>query len=317
MWRYIAGRLLSLVPVVLLVSVAAFAFIRLLPGDPVVAMLGTSGQGLDERAHALARHELGLDRPLPVQYARWMGDLARGDFGRSAATHQPIGEALGDRFPVTLQLAVASFIISLIIAVPAGVVSAYRRGGLLDRLMSVLALGGVAMPSFWLGILLIILFAVELSLLPPSGFVSITTDPREFLRHMALPAITLGAVQAAVIMRQTRSSLLEVLNEDYVRTARAKGLAERRVVLSHGLRNALLPVVTVMGLQVSRLLGGSVVVETVFAMPGFGRYGVDAIFIRDYPVVQVVVLATALIVVLANLITDLLYAALDPRIKFG
>lgn len=317
MLRYIAGRVLSLAPVVLLVSVAAFAFIRLLPGDPVIAMLGTSGQGLDERTYALARHDLGLDRPLPVQYARWVGGLARGDLGASAVTHQPVGEALRDRFPVTLQLTISSFIVSLVIGVPAGVMSAYKRGSLLDRAMSVFALGGVAMPSFWLGILLIILFAVQLSLLPPSGFVSIATDPAEFLRHMVLPAITLGAVQAAVIMRQTRSSLLEVLNEDYVRTARAKGLIERRVVLSHGLRNALLPVVTVLGLQVSRLLGGSVVVETVFAMPGFGRYGVDAIFIRDYPVVQVVVLATALIVVFANLITDLLYAVLDPRIKFG
>ncbi len=317
MWRYIAGRLVALVPVVVLVSVAAFTFIRLLPGDPVVAMLGTSGQGLDPRAYELARHDLGLDQPLPVQYLRWLGDLLRGDFGRSAVTHQPIIEALGDRFPVTLQLAVCSFIVSIVIAVPAGVLAAYRRGRLLDRLMSVLALGGVAMPSFWLGILLIILFAVQLSLLPPSGFVSITSDPVEFLRHIILPALTLGAVQAAVIMRQTRSSLLEVLNEDYVRTARAKGLGERRVVLMHGLRNALLPVVTVMGLQVSRLLGGSVVVESVFAMPGFGRYGVDAIFIRDYPVVQVVVLATALIVVLSNLLTDLLYAALDPRIKYG
>lgn len=317
MGRYIIGRVLSLVPVVLLVSVAAFAFIRLLPGDPVIAMLGTSGQGLDSRSYALARHDLGLDRPLPVQYARWLADLARGDLGRSAVTHQPITDALRARFPVTLQLAVASFIISLIIALPVGVISAYKRGTVLDRVISVIALGGVAMPSFWLGILLIILFSVELSLLPPSGFVSITSDPVEFLRYMILPAITLGAVQAAVIMRQTRSSLLEVLNEDYVRTARAKGLRERTVVLRHGLRNALLPVVTVLGLQVSRLLGGSVVVETVFAMPGFGRYGVDAIFIRDYPVVQVVALATALIVVLSNLITDLLYAALDPRITFG
>jgi peptide/nickel transport system permease protein len=197
------------------------------------------------------------------------------------------------------------------------VISAYRRGSVLDRVMSVLALGGVAMPSFWLGILLIIIFAVQLSLLPPSGFVSITKNPADFVRYMILPAITLGAVQAAVVMRQVRSSLLEVLNEDYVRTARAKGLGERRVVLQHGLRNALLPVVTVIGLQVSRLLGGSVVVETVFAMPGLGRYGVDAIFIRDYPVVQVVVLVTALIVVFSNLITDLLYAVLDPRIKLS
>lgn len=317
MLRYISGRLLSLVPVVLLVSVAAFGFIRLLPGDPVIAMLGTSGQSLDERTYALARQELGLDRPLPVQYAVWLGELVRGDFGTSAVTRQPVTEALGDRFPVTLQLAVASLLVSLIIAIPAGIISAYRRGSLLDRVMSVLALGGVAMPSFWLGILLIIIFAVQLSLLPPSGFVSITANPVDFLRYMILPAITLGAVQAAVVMRQVRSSLLEVLNEDYVRTARAKGLGERRVVLTHGLRNALLPVVTVIGLQVSRLLGGSVVVETVFAMPGLGRYGVDAIFIRDYPVVQVVVLVTALIVVFSNLITDLLYAVLDPRIKLS
>lgn len=317
MWRYVAGRLLSVAPVALLVSVVAFSFIRLLPGDPVVAMLGTSAQGMDEATLARARHDLGLDRSIPVQYADWLGRLLRGDLGRSAVTHQPITEALRARFPVTLQLAVAAFIVSLVIAVPAGVISAYRRGSRWDRLLSVIALGGVAMPSFWLGILLIIVFAVELSLLPPSGFVSITTNPVECLRHLILPAVTLGAVQAAVIMRQTRSSLLEVLNEDYVRTARAKGLAERRVVLQHALRNALLPVVTVLGLQVSRLLGGSVVVETVFAMPGFGRYGVDAIFIRDYPVVQVVVLATALIVVFSNLVTDLLYAVLDPRIQFG
>src|SRR5581483_2155958 len=250
MWRYIAGRLLALVPVLLLVSAAAFAFIRLLPGDPVIAMLGTSGQGLDQRAYARARHDLGLDRPLPVQYVRWLGDLARGNFGNSAVTHQPVTEALRDRFPVTLQLAVSSFVVSLVIAIPAGVISAYRRGSVGDRLLSMFALAGVAMPSFWLGILLIILFAVELSLLPPSGFVSITTSPVDFVRYMTLPAVTLGAVQAAVIMRQVRSSLLEVLNEDYVRTARAKGLAERRVVLLHALRNALLPVVTVMGLQV-------------------------------------------------------------------
>jgi peptide/nickel transport system permease protein len=317
MWRYIASRFLALIPVMLLVTTAAFAFIRLLPGDPVIAMLGTSGQGLDAAAYARARHDLGLDRPVPVQYVHWLGDLARGDFGNSAITHQPVTEALRGRFPVTLQLAISSFIVSLVIAIPTGVVSAYRRGSLFDRLLSVFALAGVAMPSFWLGILLIILFAVELSLLPPSGFVSITTSPVNFLRYMTLPAVTLGMVQAAVIMRQVRSSLLEVLNEDFVRTARAKGLTERRVVLFHGLRNALLPVVTVMGLQVSRLLGGSVVVETVFAMPGLGRYGVDAIFIRDYPVVQIVVLVTALIVVFSNLVTDLLYAALDPRIKFA
>jgi len=225
-----------------------------------------------------------------VQYVDWMRGLFTGDLGRSAITKQPLTEALRDRIPVTLQLAVASFIISMLIAIPAGIISAYKRNSLLDRVITVVALMGVAMPSFWLGILLILFFAVELRWFPPSGFVSFTTDPIECLRYIALPAISLGAVQAAVIMRQMRSSLLEVLNEDYVRTARAKGLRERQVVLVHGMRNALLPVVTVVGLQVGRVLGGSVIIETVFAMPGMGRYAVNAIFDRDYPVVQATVL---------------------------
>ncbi len=317
MARYLAGRLLAIVPVVVLVSVAAFSFIHLLPGDPVIALIGTSGQSLTPQQLQAKRHDLGLDRPLPVQYLSWAGDALTGDLGRSAVTHQTIVKALRDRFPITLQLAVASFIISLLIALPTGIVAAYRRNSLLDRVMTVFALAGVAMPSFWLGILLILVFAVQVHWLPPSGYVSFGSSAREWLRHLLLPALTLGAVQAAVVMRQTRSSLLEVLNEDYVRTARAKGLAERKVVLLHALRNALLPVVTVAGLQVSRLLGGAVVIETVFALPGFGRYGVDAIFIRDYPVVQAVVLVTAVIVVLTNLFTDLLYGVLDPRIRYA
>jgi peptide/nickel transport system permease protein len=317
MTRYIASRLLALVPVVVLVSVAAFSFIHLLPGDPVIALLGTSGQSLTPQQLKSARHDLGLDKPLPVQYLDWAGKALTGNLGKSAVTHQTITRALRDRFPITLQLTIASFFVSMLIALPTGVIAAYRRNSPLDRVMTVLALGGVAMPSFWLGILLILLFAVQVHWFPPSGYVSFATDPREWLRHLVLPALTLGVVQAAVVMRQTRSSLLEVLNEDYVRTARAKGLAERRVVLGHGLRNALLPVVTVAGLQVSRLLGGAVVIETVFALPGFGRYGVDAIFIRDYPVVQAAVLVTAVIVVLTNLFTDLLYGVLDPRIRYA
>ena len=317
MARYLTGRLLAIVPVVVLVSIGAFSFIHLLPGDPVVALIGTSGQSLTPEQLQAKRHDLGLDRPLPVQYLSWAGDALTGDLGRSAVTHQTIVKALKDRFPITLQLAVASFIVSLLIALPTGVIAAYRRNSLLDRVMTVFALAGVAMPSFWLGILLILVFAVQVHWLPPSGYVSFGASAHEWLRHLLLPALTLGAVQAAVVMRQTRSSLLEVLNEDYVRTARAKGLAERRVVLQHGLRNAMLPVVTVAGLQVSRLLGGAVVIETVFALPGFGRYGVDAIFIRDYPVVQAVVLVTAVIVVLTNLFTDLLYGVLDPRIRYA
>ena len=317
MTRYVAGRLLALVPVILLVSVAAFSFIHLLPGDPVVALLGTSGQSLTPQQLKIARHDLGLDRPLPVQYFDWASKAVTGNLGRSAVTRQVITKALRDRFPITLQLTIASFIVSLLIALPTGVIAAYRRNSLLDRILTVIALGGVAMPSFWLGILLILAFAVQVHWMPPSGYVSFGSNATEWLRHLVLPAVTLGAVQAAVVMRQTRSSLLEVLNEDYVRTARAKGLAERRVVLLHGLRNAMLPVVTVAGLQVSRLLGGAVVIETVFALPGFGRYGVDAIFIRDYPVVQAVVLVTAVIVVLTNLFTDLLYGVLDPRIRYA
>ncbi len=316
MWRYVLQRLLALIPVVFIVSIVTFAFIHLLPGDPVVALMGPeAGNASPERIEA-RRHELGLDRALVVQYVDWVGNAVRGDLGVSAVTNQKVSEALSDRFPVTLHLAVASLLVAVIIAVPAGITSAYRRNTPLDRVLTILALTGVAMPSFWLGILLILLFAVQFQWLPPSGFVSITTDPLECLRHLVLPAIALGTVQSAVIMRQVRSSLLEVLREDYVRTARAKGLNERKVIVGHALRNAMLPVVTVVGIQVSALLGGSVVVETVFAMPGLGRYAVDAIFIRDYPVVQAVVLVTALIVVLSSLMTDLSYALLDPRIRY-
>ena len=316
MWRYVLQRLLALIPVVFIVSIVTFAFIHLLPGDPVVALMGPeAGNASPERIQA-RRHELGLDRALVVQYVDWVGSAVRGDLGVSAVTNQKVSEALSDRFPVTLHLALASLLVAVIIAVPAGITSAYRRNTPLDRVLTILALTGVAMPSFWLGILLILLFAVQFQWLPPSGFVSITTDPLECLRHLVLPAIALGTVQSAVIMRQVRSSLLEVLREDYVRTARAKGLNERKVIAGHALRNAMLPVVTVVGIQVSALLGGSVVVETVFAMPGLGRYAVDAIFIRDYPVVQAVVLVTALIVVLSSLMTDLSYALLDPRIRY-
>lgn len=316
MWRYIVQRIVALVPVVFIVSVAAFVFIHLLPGDPVVALIGPEAGNASPEVIAARRHDLGLDRPLHVQYFDWLSNALHGDLGQSAVTKQEVSQALADRFPVTLHLAVASFLVAVLIALPTGIISASKRNSVLDRVMTILALTGIAMPSFWLGILLILLFAVQLQWLPPSGFVSITTDPLECLRHLLLPAISLGAVQAAVIMRQVRSSMLEVLREDYVRTARAKGLNERSVTITHALRNAMLPVVTIIGIQVSALLGGSVITETVFAMPGMGRYAVDAIFIRDYPVVQGVVLVTALVVVTANLITDLSYAVLDPRITY-
>jgi len=209
--RYVAGRLLALVPVILLVSVAAFSFIHRLPGDPVIALLGTSGQSLTPQQLQIARHDLGLDRSLPVQYLDWASKAVTGNLGRSAVTRQVITKALRDRFPITLQLTIASFIVSLLIALPTGVIAAYRRNSLLDRILTVIALGGVAMPSFWLGILLILGFAVQVHWLPPSGYVSFGSNATEWLRHLVLPAVTLGAVQAAVVMRQTRSSLLELL----------------------------------------------------------------------------------------------------------
>jgi peptide/nickel transport system permease protein len=313
MWRYVLQRLLESVIVVFFVTLAVFAFIQALPGDPVVALIG--GQGGDRETIELKRKELGLDRPIPVQYGEWVSGLLRGDLGTSAVSREPIFEALKSRIPVTFQLAVASFIVTLLIAVPSGILAAYFWRSWLDRFMTVLALVGVAMPSFWLGILLILLFSVELGWLPPSGFVSLTKDPADALRYLILPAVALGASQAGVVMRQTRSSLLEVLKQDYVRTARAKGLTEYSVVAGHALRNALLPVVTIVGLQIGRLLGGSVIVESVFAMPGLGRYAVNAIFAHDYPVVQATVLLAAVVVIVSNLVTDLMYVLLDPRIK--
>jgi peptide/nickel transport system permease protein len=317
MASYITGRLMAAVPVLLFVTVAVFAFVHFLPGDPVLAMLGENPESIDPVALNLARKELGLDKPVPVQYAIWMKGVATGDFGRSVLTRQPVTKSLQERLPVTVEISIASFIVGLAIAIPAGVITAVRRNSWVDRVTTVLGLGGVAMPSFWLAILLILVFAVKLRWLPPSGFVSVFADPVEGLRYLALPAIVLGSSHAAVVMRQLRSSLLEVLGQDYVRTARAKGLDERRVILLHALRNALLPVLTVMGLQVGRILGGSVVVETVFAIPGLGRYGVSAIFGHDYPVVQATVLMAAVAVVLANLATDLLYGVLDPRIRLA
>ena len=313
--RYIMNRVIELIPVLFIVSVIVFAFIHLLPGDPVAAQIGDLGTDLE--AIERARHDLGLDQPIVVQYVNWVRDVATGDFGRSIMTRQPVSDAIIERFPVTLQLAVFSLLISFAIAFPTGVLSAYRRNSKRDRIATILALTGVAMPSFWLAILMILVFAVQLGWFPPSGYVKFSESPLQNLHYMVLPAFSLGVVQAAVVMRQVRSSLLEVLGEDYIRTARAKGLAERKVLLTHALRNALLPVLTVMGLQVGRVLGGSVIVETVFAIPGLGRYSINAIYTHDYPVVQAAVLVTALAVVLSNLVTDLLYAVFDPRIRLG
>ncbi|MBI3953856.1 MAG: ABC transporter permease [Chloroflexi bacterium] len=314
MQRYILRRLLQLVPVLLLVTVATFALILLLPGDPAQAYLGETT--VSETELEQVRHELGLDRAIPVQYGLWLWRILQGDFGRSIYSNEPVLSTIARRLPVTLQLGVAAYAIAVAIGLTAGVVSAVRRNSMADVGATVFSMLGVAIPNYWLGILLIFAFTLALRWLPASGFVSVFEDPMGALRHMALPAFALGTSAAAVNMRQTRSAVLEVLAQDYVVTARAKGLRERRVIWVHVLKNALLPVVTVMGLQISHLISGTVIVETMFAIPGMGRLTVFSIFQRDFLVVQGVVLMVALSVVLTNLVTDLLYAVLDPRIKY-
>lgn len=316
MQRYVAVRLLQMVPVLLVVTFAVFALLLLQPGDPVVSLLGGS-EGLNHELIEQYRKDLGLDKPIPVQYALWLGRAVRGDLGTSAQTKRPVLDELKSRIPVTLQLGLLGWLISMAIAVPAGVLSARRRGSLLDNVVTTASIGMVAMPDFWFAIIVILVFGVALGVLPVSGFVSLTADPVQSLRHLVLPAITLGTHTTAVTLRQTRSAMLEVLAQDYVRTARSKGLQEARVVTRHALPNALLPVVTVSGLQLARLLAGAVIVETIFAIPGMGRLAVTAIFFRDFSVVQGVVLVIAVAVLFANLLTDLVYAWIDPRIRYG
>jgi peptide/nickel transport system permease protein len=313
MLPYVLRRLGTMVPVILVVSVVVFSLIHLTPGDPVAIMLREEA---DPATAAALRTALGLDRPLPVQYLVWLGRVARGELGRSIRTNQPVSEAILQRLPVTLSVAGAATLLALVIALPAGIVSAVRRNSAADVAGTLVALSGVSLPNFWLAILLIFLFSVTLGWLPPLGWVSPARDLWGGLRSLVLPAITLGTAMAAVVMRMTRSSLLEVLQLDYVRTARAKGLGAPAVLLRHALRNALVPVVTVVGLQAGALLGGAIITETIFALPGVGRLLVDAIFQRDFPVVQGVVLFLALNFLLVNLLVDLAYAGLDPRIRY-
>lgn len=314
MGRYIGRRLFQTLPVLLIVTIVAFTVTMLLPGDPALAILGEA-RARDEVAYQALRRDLGLDRPLPVQYVSWLGRLARGDFGQSAINRQPVVDALKQRLPVTIELGLLSMFFSILVAVPFGIYAALRRDTLADLLTSVVALAGVAMPTFWLGILLIYLFTLNWGILPASGYVPFRTDPVDHLKHMALPVFVLSVEAIGGLQRQVRSALLEVIEQDYIRTARAKGLAQGSVVWTHALRNALIPVVTIIGLRVGRLLGGAAVVETVFAIPGVGRLAVESIFNRDFPVIQAIVLVTALAVLLSNLLTDLAYGVLDPRIR--
>jgi peptide/nickel transport system permease protein len=297
------------------VSVILFVIMRLAPGGPEAVLIGGD---LSQDAAAQIRHRLGLDRPLALQYVGWASAVLRGDLGRSFKTNDAVTTLILDRLGPTLQLTAGALVLALVVAVPLGVLAAVRRGTIWDTLGSAVSLFGVSFPSFWLGIMLILLFSEVLHLLPPSGLSPYgrEADLGARLRHAILPTLTLGLIQMAALMRFTRSSLLEALRQDYVRTARAKGLPPSRVVWRHALRNALIPVVTVVGLSLPTLVGGAVLTETVFAWPGIGRLAVGAVFERDYPVIMGVNLIVAAGVILGNLLTDIAYCFIDPRISY-
>ena len=295
-------------------SVIVFSFLHLTPGDPVEAMLGTE---VDQATKAGLRQALGLDRPLFVQYAVWIGRAARGDLGSSIRTHERVSAILGEKLPVTLELTVAASLVGLTIALPAGVLAAVRRNSAIDLGAMGIALAGVSIPSFSLGVMLILLFALHWRWLPSIGYVSFFHDPAGALRHLALPAVTLGLGLAGALTRMVRSGVLEELGQDYVRTAKAKGLSFPSVINRHVLRNALLPALTVLGVQVSVLLGGAVITEQIFAWPGVGQLAVQAVQSRDYPVLQGTILVIAALATVVQLGVDIAYALMDPRIRFA
>jgi peptide/nickel transport system permease protein len=314
MREYLLRRLLLLIPTILGVTLVVFLMMRFIPGDPVTNMMGENYSEEDARQ---LRHELGLDQPLVVQYGKWLLLLLRGDWGRSILTNRPVLTDVLYRLPVSLELIVLSMLLSLLIALPAGIIAAVRPNTWQDYSAMMVSMAGVSIPEFFLGVLLFLLFALVLRWFPVSGYIPLLDSPEGNLWHMVLPMIALGFPRAALLTRLMRATLLEVLKLEYVTTARAKGLGENPVVLKHALRNALIPTLTVAGLQVGFLIGGAIVVETVFAVPGIGSFGIDAIIKRDYPQVQAFVLVGAFVFVLANLTVDLLYAVIDPRIHYG
>lgn len=312
MWSLILRRVAVAVPTLFLVMVFVFVLQRMLPGDPLLVM---AGEERDPVVLESLRKLYGFDRSVPVQFIFWLREIASGNFGASLRTGAPVTELIAQTLPVTIQLAVASLIIALLIGIPTGVLSAVKKGTWLDYVANTISLSGLSIPNFWLGIILILFISVKLRLLPASGFVSVFDDPVEAFRTTIMPAFVLGSGLAATLMRHTRSAMLEVLRLDYVRTARAKGLLESKVILKHALRNALVPIVTLSTLLFGQLLAGAVLTEQVFTIPGFGKLIVDAVFNRDYGVVQGVVLCTAISFILMNLIADVLYILINPRLR--
>jgi peptide/nickel transport system permease protein len=310
--RFLLRRLLVAAPTLLIVSMLVFGLQQLLPGDPAIAL---AGEDRNPEIIAFLRQKYRFDQPVPVQYAHWLGAFVQGDFGTSIRTRLPIGTMVLEKLPVTIELSALAMLLAVGVGVPAGVLAALRRGSVIDHAVTVLGLAGLSIPSFWLGIMLILLFAVHLGWLPSGGYVPLSEDPVGNLRSLAMPTLVLGLAAASIMMRHTRSSMLTVLKQDFVRTARAKGLDERIVVVRHALRNGLIPVVTLGTLQFGQLLSGAVLTEQVFGIPGFGKMVVDGVFGRDYAVVQAVVMCSAVFFLLLNQAADLAYALLNPRLR--
>ncbi len=308
----VVRRLLALVPLLFLVSLMVFSLVMLVPGDPAVTI---AGENATEAQIDATRERLGLNDPVIEQYGRWVGNAVQGDLGQSLFSSQSVSDSIWTRFPTTFSLTLGAVLVALVIGIPTGIIAAMRQGSWIDRLATLGATGGVAIPNYVLGLLLILFFAIWRSWLPATGYVPFTESPGEWLRHLVLPAITLGTAGAAVVARQLRSSLQEVLQQDYVRTASAKGLRRSSVVMKHGLKNAAIPVVTVLGVQVSFLLGGTVIVEVIFGIPGLGQLAISAVQERDIPLIQGIVVATTVIVVAVNLAVDLVYGYLNPRVR--
>jgi len=313
MARYLASRLAGMVIVMLLVATLVFLITRHAPGDPAAVMLGEQATAADI---AQLRASYGLDKPLPVQFAYWLGELARGNLGQSIFLQRPVTQALAERAEPTFFLTMFAMAIAMLIGIPCGIAAAVWRNSWIDQIFSGFAMLGASIPSFWLGLILMQMFAVSLGWFPVAGYGDPGVPLSNRLHHLVLPAIVLGIVNSALILRFSRASMLDVLGEDYIRTARAKGVSERRVVLHHALRNALIPVVTVLGLTFALLIGGAIVTETVFGLPGIGNLVVSAVLRRDYPVIQGALLVIAGMYVLINFLIDLLYLAIDPRVKY-
>lgn len=309
---YIGKRLLVAIPTLLIISIFVFSLQKLLPGDPILAM---AGEERDPATIEFLREKYRLNDPVPLQYVNWLGGVVTGDFGISLRTNQPVLELIGQKLPVTIQLAVMAMFFAMIIGIPIGILAAVKKNTWIDYTANIVALSDLSIPNFWLGIMLILLVSVKLGWLPASGYESIFVDPVRSIETMIMPAFVLGNALAATLMRHTRSAMVAVLSSDYIRSARAKGLSPREIILSHSFRNALLPVITLLALLFGELLAGAVLTEQIFTIPGFGKMTVDAVFTRDYAVVQGIVLCTAVGFILMNLLADIAYVLLNPRLR--